>query len=65
MKNAFKLGFLALALSLSVVACSEKKADGADTTVVDSTVVDSSMKDSSAMDTSKMDTTKMDTTKKM
>ena len=31
MKNAFKLGFLALALSLSVVACnSEKKAEGAE-----------------------------------
>ncbi|MFC3559164.1 hypothetical protein [Pedobacter jamesrossensis] len=39
MKNAFKLGFLALALSLSVVACnSEKKAEGADSTAVDTTV---------------------------
>ena len=65
MKNAFKLGFLALALSLSVVACSEKKAEGADSTVVDSTVVDTTVKDTSAMDTSKMDTTKMDTAKKM
>lgn len=65
MKNAFKLGFLALALSLSVVACSEKKAEGADSTVVDSTVVDTTVKDTSMMDTSKMDTTKMDTTKKM
>ncbi|MCZ4223122.1 hypothetical protein [Pedobacter rhodius] len=65
MKNAFKLGFLALALSLSVVACSEKKAEGADSTAVDSTVVDTTVKDTSKMDTSKMDTTKMDTTKKM
>ena len=38
MKNAFKLGFLALALSLSVVACSEKKAEGADSTAVDTTL---------------------------
>ena len=38
MKNAFKLGFLSLALSLSVVACSEKKAEGADSTAVDTTV---------------------------
>jgi len=61
MKNAFKLSFLALALSLSVAACnSEKKAEGADSTVVDTTV-----KDTTKMDTSKMDTTKMDTTKKM
>ena len=65
MKNAFKLGFLALALSLSVVACSEKKAEGADSTVVDPTVVDTTVKDTTMMDTSKTDTTKMDTTKKM
>jgi len=65
MKNAFKLGFLALALSLSVVACSEKKAEGADSTVVDSTVVDTTVKDTTMMDTSKTDTTKMDTAKKM
>jgi len=65
MKNAFKLSFLALALSLSVVACSEKKAEGADSTVVDSTVVDTTVKDTTMMDTSKTDTTKMDTTKKM
>jgi hypothetical protein len=37
MKNLFKFGFLALALSLSVVACnSEKKADAADSTAIDS-----------------------------
>jgi hypothetical protein len=42
MKNAFKLGFLALALSLSVAACnSEKKAEGADSSAVDSSIVDS------------------------
>lgn len=40
MKNFFKLGFVALALSLSFVACnSENKAEGADTTVVDTAVV--------------------------
>ncbi|WP_316804145.1 hypothetical protein [Pedobacter nototheniae] len=60
MKNAFKLGFLALALSLSVVACkSEKKAEGADTTLTDSSTivtdtnkVDTVVKDSTVKDTS-------------
>ena len=66
MKNAFKLGFLALALSLSVVACSsDKKADGADSTATDTTIVDTTVKDTTVMDTTKMDTTKMDTAKKM
>jgi hypothetical protein len=44
MKNAFKLGFLALALSLSVVACnSEKKETATDSVTLDSAnaVVDS------------------------
>jgi hypothetical protein len=65
MKNAFKLGFLALALSLTVVACdSTKKADGADTTVTDSstivtdtTKVDTVVKDSTVKDTSVKATT--------
>ncbi|SER03412.1 hypothetical protein [Pedobacter rhizosphaerae] len=57
MKNAFKLGFLALALSLSVVACnSEKKAEGADTTVTDSSTI--------VTDTNKVDTTVTDSTVK-
>ena len=52
MKNAFKLGFLALALSLSVVACnSEKKAEGADTTAKDTTVKDSTVKDTAVKTT--------------
>jgi len=60
MKNAFKLGFLALALSLSVVACnSEKKADGADTTLTDSSAI---VTDSTAMDTTVSDSTVKDTT---
>jgi len=42
MKNFFKFGFLALALSLSVVACnSEKAAEGTDSPAVDSPAVDS------------------------
>lgn len=46
MKNLFKFGFLALALSLTVVACqSETKTDGADTTAVDTTVVDTTAAD--------------------
>ncbi|WP_421939963.1 hypothetical protein [Pedobacter sp.] len=57
MKNAFKLGFLALALSLSVVACnSEKKAEGTDTTVTDSSTI--------VTDTNKVDTTVTDSTVK-
>ncbi|MGE6219424.1 MULTISPECIES: PG1828 family lipoprotein [Pedobacter] len=40
MKNLFKFGFLALALSLTVVACSsEKKAEATDSTAMDSTAV--------------------------
>ncbi|GGI25536.1 hypothetical protein [Pedobacter mendelii] len=58
MKNAFKLGFLALALSLSVVACSEKKAESTDSTTVDSSVVDTTVKDTMAKDTMMTDTTK-------
>jgi hypothetical protein len=67
MKNAFKFGFLALAISLSVAACnSEKKADTTDTSVVDSsavatvdtTVVDTAAKDSAAAVAAPADTTK-------
>jgi hypothetical protein len=53
MKNAFKLGFLAVALSLSVVACnSEKKETAADSVALDSAnaVVDSA---NAAVDTAK------------
>jgi len=60
MKNAFKLGFLALALSLSVVACnSEKKADGADTTLTDSSAI---VTDTTGVDTIVKDSTVKDTT---
>ena len=65
MKNAFKLGFLALALSLSVVACkSAKKDGGTDSSKVDSSVVDTTVKDTTVKDTTVKDTTvKTDTTK--
>ncbi|WP_167343668.1 hypothetical protein [Pedobacter borealis] len=54
MKNAFKMGFLALALSLSVVACKSEKKDGAtDSSKVDSTVVDTTVKDTTVKDTTK------------
>ncbi|MFC4210431.1 hypothetical protein ACFOWA_04510 [Pedobacter lithocola] len=63
MKNAFKLGFLALALSLSVVACnSEKKADGADTTLTDSSAI---VTDTTATDTTVTDSTVKDTSVKV
>ncbi|MDN3588480.1 hypothetical protein QWY86_17485 [Pedobacter aquatilis] len=68
MKNLFKLGFLALALSLTVVACSEKKADGADSTMTDSTIADTSMSmssDTMMKDSSMADTMSKDTMSKM
>lgn len=62
MKNLFKFGFLALAISLSVAACnSEKKAEATDTTVTDSstitTDVDTTVKDSTVKDTAVKTTT--------
>lgn len=54
MKNLFKFGFLALAISLSVAACtSEKKADATDSTMTDTsmTTMDTTTTDSAAMDT--------------
>lgn len=70
MKNLFKFGFLALAISLSVAACnSEKKGESTDTTATDSstvvTDVDTSVKDSTVKDTTvKTTTTTVDTVKK-
>ncbi len=61
MKNAFKLGFLAFAISLSVAACSsDKKAIGASdsTSTVDS-AAGTSTTDTTATDTTKKDSTKM------
>ena len=57
MKNYFKLGVLALAITVSFAACKGKGGAGSDTTKTDS----------SKMDTAKMDTAKkmMDTAKKM
>jgi hypothetical protein len=55
MKNLFKFGFLALAISLSVAACSSNKTEevAADTTVaVDTTAVDTTAADTTvAVDT--------------
>ncbi len=65
MKNLFKLGFLAFALSLSIVSCSEKKADGADSTTMDSTSTDTMMQDTMSKDTMMTDTTMKDTMSKM
>jgi len=62
MKNAFKFGFLALAISLSVAACnSEKTAETTDSTMTDSTMttVDSTVTDTAVVDTMVKDTTKM------
>jgi ABC-type glycerol-3-phosphate transport system substrate-binding protein len=70
MKNMFKFGFLALAISLSVAACnSEKKSEGTDTTITDSstivTDVDTSVKDSTVKDTTvTATTTTVDSVKK-
>jgi len=57
MKNLFKFGFLALAISLSVAACSSNKTEEVatdspavtqDTTVQDTTVQDTASKDTAA-----------------
>ena len=63
MKNAFKFGFLALAISLSVAACqsSEKTGESADTTLTDTsavvTSVDTTVTDSTVQDTTVKTTT--------
>lgn len=56
MKNLFKFGFLALAMSLTFAACNTNKT--AETT--DSTAVDSAMVDTSVVDTAIVDTTTAD-----
>ena len=68
MKNAFKFGFLALAISLSVAACNsaEKTGESADTTMtadsstivteVDTNVTDSTVKDTSVTTTTTTET---------
>ena len=58
MKNSFKFGFLALAISLSVAACNSIKTEeaAADSAVVDSTVVDTMAVDTAAVDTAAADT---------
>ena len=62
MKNAFKLGVVALFLSASMVAC---KGSGS-TTATDSTKMDSVKKDSSAkMETVKKDSAMLKDTSKM
>ena len=58
MKNSFKLGFLALAISLSVAACNSNKTEEAatDSAAVDSMAVDTTAVDSMAVDTTAVDT---------
>ncbi|RYY37169.1 MAG: hypothetical protein EOP46_03710 [Sphingobacteriaceae bacterium] len=62
MKNAFKLGFLALAVSLSVAACKGSASGEGDTTGTDTTVVDTTVVDTTVVDTTVVDTTKADST---
>lgn len=61
MKNAFKLGFVAFAISLSVAACSsDKKALGtSDSTSTVDSAAGTSTTDTTAKDTTKKDSTKM------
>lgn len=61
MKNLFKFGFFALAISLSVVACTSNKAteETEDSTMTDSMMMDSTMMDSTMMDSTMMDSTAM------
>ena len=54
MKNLFKFGFLALAISLSVAACSSNKTEevATDSATVDTTAVDTTaVADTTAADT--------------
>ncbi|MBK0382378.1 hypothetical protein I5M32_05330 [Pedobacter sp. SD-b] len=64
MKNLFKFGFFALALSLSVVACNSNKASNEtkDSASMDSITVDTMAVDTVAGDSSMV---KVDTTKAM
>lgn len=57
MKNLFKFGFLALAISLSVAACNSNKTEEAatDSVAVDTAAMDT-MLDSAAIDTAAADT---------
>ncbi|WP_421943979.1 hypothetical protein [Pedobacter sp.] len=63
MKKIFKLSYLAVAISLSVVACSsEKKSDEIDTTLVDSSTI--APPAATSVDTNTVDTVAIDSTKK-
>ena len=58
MKNFFKLGFVALALSLSVVACnSETKTESTDTVGTDTVLTDTTVTDTVVTTTVETDTT--------
>jgi hypothetical protein len=59
MKNLFKFGFLALAISLSIVACNSDKAteEATDSVAVDSVAVDTTVVDSTVVDSTAADTT--------
>ncbi len=58
MKNFFKLGFVALALSLSVVACnSESKTETTDTVGTDTMLTDTTVTDTVVTTTVATDTT--------
>ena len=58
MKNFFKLGFVALALSLSVVACnSETKTESTDTVGTDTMLTDTTVTDTVVTTTVETDTT--------
>ncbi len=58
MKNLFKLGFFALALTLATAACNSKStAEGTDSLATDSTMMDSTMMDSTGVDTLTLDST--------
>lgn len=65
MKNAFKLGFVAFAISLSVAACSsDKKALGTSDSSTVGTSGTTSTDSSASRTNSTTDTTKKDSTKK-
>ena len=57
MKNLFKFGFLALAISLSVAACNSNKTEEA----TDTTAVEAAMDTAMVVDTAAVDTVAVDT----
>lgn len=61
MKNLFKFGFLALAMSLTFAACNTNKtSESADSTAIDSAMIDTTVVDTAIVDTTIIDSAAAD-----